>query len=758
MIWILRLFLGFFVGLLGVLISLMPMSLALEENYGLHWLFALRGPISPPSEVVVIAIDKASADELGLPITPSLWPRNLHARLIENLSHAGAQVIAFDLRFDTPGKVPEHDVELANAMRKAGNVVTVERLDSDEPHLIKDESGRAYPAGLILKRGAVLPLIEEAAIASTAFILPKQSSINNYWAFMTSAGDTPTLPVVMLQVAALDAYEDFVRLLQNVSPARAAQLPTNRDKISVEDLILTLRGIFTEDPELARLLLAQLNLDSQLDRKTKRFIKSMLSVYSGDELRYLNFYGPSRSLKTIPYHQALRLTYAPTAGEFSNADLKGKAIFVGYSASTPHEEDRIRDDYHTVFSHADGLYLSGVEIAATAFSNLLEDRPLKPLSLAINSTIVFLWGIAITFAYAALPRRSVIVLGTAIALLSLGLAFVYGFTAYDQFTSAQIWLPLVVPLIQVPVAVLGTLFLSYYIVKREREILKKAFRKFVPPRVVSQILKSTGQITASNRLVHGSCLATDAEMYTTLAEQMDPAQLAVLMNKYYATMFEPVGRHEGIVSDVVGDAMLAIWAGASDDLSSRRKACYACLEIVEALERFSQIEASSKLRTRIGLHSGEMLLGTVGALQHYEYRAIGDMVNTTNRIQGLNKYLGTYLLVSDRVIDGLDDFLTRPVGSFLLAGRSSSLRVAELVARKRDARREQLWLCEIFADAMNSYEAQEWRRGCRNFSEILKVLPKDGPARFYLKRCQDYRDGVVVPMGLWNASIRMEAK
>jgi adenylate cyclase len=758
MVWIHRLFLGFLTGLLGVLITLTPLGPELEENFGLSWLFELRGPISPPNQAVVIAIDKASADELGLPVTPSLWPRNLHARLIENLSQAGAQVIAFDLRFDTPGKVAEYDVELADAMRKAGNVVTVERLDSEESSFVTDEPGPKATRGSILKRRALLPMIEEAAVANTTFPLPRASRVNAYWTFKTNAGEAPTLPVVVLQLFALEAYDDFARLLAKATPSRAAQLPSSRDEIVVEELILTLRDIFAEEPPLAEQLLAQLDGDLNLDPHKKRLIKSLLYVYSGDEIRYLNFYGPPRTLRTIPYHQALRLTPAATDSGLRNGDLKGKAVFVGYSAETQPEQDRIRDDYHTVFSRADGLYLSGVEIAATAFSNLLGERTLKPLPPPLTLAIVFMWGFAITLAYAALPRSAVITLGTAVATLSLGLALLYGFIAYQQFTSAQIWLPVVVPFLQIPVAVFGTLFLSYYIVKKEREILKKAFWKFVPQRVVSQILRSTGQITASNQLVYGTCLATDAEMYTTLAEQMDPAQLAVLMNNYYATMFEPVSRHDGIVSDVVGDAMLAIWAASSADQSLRRKACHACLDIANALERFNQIKDRPKLHTRIGLHSGEMLLGTVGALQHYEYRAVGDMVNTTNRIQGLNKYLGTRLLVSEAVIEGLDDFLTRPLGSFLLAGRTSSLRVAELVARKQEARSDQIWLCDIFANAMRSYEAQEWPGGCRNFSQILKVFPDDGPARFYLKRCQDYQDGVVVLVGPWDASVRMEVK
>ena len=129
--------------------------------------------------------------------------------------------------------------------------------------------------------------------------------------------------------------------------------------------------------------------------------------------------------------------------------------------------------------------------------------------------------------------------------------------------------------------------------------------------------------------------------------------------------------------------MLAIWSAPSGDESSlRKKACLAGLEIAAALERFNATNGRPPLYTRMGLHAGEMLLGTVGALHHYEYRAVGDMVNTANRLQGLNKYMDTRLLVSEKVVEGLDEFLTRPLGRFLLAGRASFLRVAELMGRE----------------------------------------------------------------------------
>ncbi|WON74247.1 adenylate/guanylate cyclase domain-containing protein [Nitrosospira sp. Is2] len=753
--WIKRLLFAFLVGTFGVLINLTPLGLELEEDLGLPRLFQLRGAAPAPPDVMVVAIDKASAVQLNLPVVPGLWPRDVHAHLIENLSEAGAKVIAFDLRFDTPGKVPEYDVALAKAINNAGNVVIVERLDREDSPLPAEQGGGAH-FGSMVKSAALLPIIADAAAAQATFPLPRTSRINDYWAFKTDAGEAPTLPVVALQLFALDAYEEFARLLRDANPSLALRLP-DRNSIAVENLILTLRGIFTDEPQLAQQMITALNRDARLDQQSRRLIRSMVSLYSGDEARYLNFYGPPRTVRTIPYYQALRSHHGSGTGGPTENDFKGKAVFVGFSAATQPEQDRIRDDYHTVFSRSDGLYLSGVEIAATAFANLLEDRPLRLLPPPLNLAIVFLWGFAIAIVVAALPQPTNITLGTVFVLLGLGFVSIYVYIAHHQFTNAGNWLPLIVPLLQVSVAVFGAVSLKYYDVKREREILKKAFAKFVPQRVVTEILKSTGPITTNNRLVHGACLATDADRYTTLSEEMNPAQLGLLMNDYYATMFEPVSRHEGAVSDVVGDAMLAIWTTSSGDESSlRKKACLACLDIADALERFNAIKGRPPLYTRIGLHSGEMLLGAVGALHHFEYRAVGDIVNTANRIQGLNKYLGTRLLVSEQVIEGLDDFLTRSVGRFLLAGRTTFIRVAELMGRKQEASSEQRWLAEIFTDAMLAYETQEWNGGCYNFAEILKAFPDDGPARFYLKRCQHYRE--TPPVGPWDACIRMEGK
>jgi len=306
----------------------------------------------------------------------------------------------------------------------------------------------------------------------------------------------------------------------------------------------------------------------------------------------------------------------------------------------------------------------------------MNNRPIRPISFTGGLGLIFLFGFRMSLVFVALPYRSSIVVG--IVLVS-----VYVFSVFYQFKEVSIWLPLIVPIfLQLPLALFGAVLLKYLDAKRERQQLQDAFGYFIPERVVNDIAKRSGAIFSNSQLVYGACLATDAEMYTSLAESMDPVKLGRLMNDYYAVMFEPVREHNGIVSDVVGDAMLAIWADSAANIDLQRRACLACLDIADAVKQFNQNDSRPELPTRIGLHAGEMFLGNIGAIDHYEYPAVGDIVNTSNRIQGMNKYLGTRILVSTEVVAGLDDVLNSTLRGFILFGKSSPVGLAELIIHK----------------------------------------------------------------------------
>jgi adenylate cyclase len=151
-----------------------------------------------------------------------------------------------------------------------------------------------------------------------------------------------------------------------------------------------------------------------------------------------------------------------------------------------------------------------------------------------------------------------------------------------------------------------------------------------------------------------------------------------------------------------------------------------------------------------------MFLGNVGAIDHYEYRPTGDIVNTASRIEGLNKYLNTEKLVSRDVLDQLDGFLTRELGTFLLVGKSRPVTVYELICQIGDCSEQQEMLCTTFNKALFAYRSRSWEEAGKWFYESKNIHGKDGPSAFYLKLCEQYRESP--PMEDWNGVFCIEGK
>jgi adenylate cyclase len=742
---------SFLIGTVGLLASLSPVGVGLEENFGLDLLFRLRGTREAPSDVMIVTMDKVSADNLNVSADAEDWPRTYHARLIENLVKRGAAVIAFDIIFDEP-RNPQHDTRFAEAIRNARKVVLSESLKKE---LIPLTDERGAPKGDLNVETLVPPIfiLARSAVGLAPFPLPKVPvKVSQYWTFKTGAGDIPTLPVVVFQIFALEVYGEFIRLLEGISPSQAEKLSPTKEAVinakNIGNLVQGLRDFFTRKPLIAEEMLAELENSRTLvaDVKKEQILKSLIRMYQSPDSHYLNFYGPPGTIVTIPYYQILRSTEKVPAVQ-SHLDVRGKAVFVGLSERMRPEQ---KDGFYTVFSQPNGIDISGVEIAATAFANLLEDMPVRPLRFGALCATILLWGMILGIVCRFFP--------TGIAGLSvLGMSVLYLITAHFQFRETGCWYPLIVPLFfQAPFGFFVTVLWEYRDTKKERQYVRRAFGYFLPDRVVDQLAKNMAEVKTSSQMVYGTCLSTDAEQYTTLSETMDPRELTSFMNRYYEVIFKPVTRYGGVVSDVKGDHMLAVWATANPDVALRNQACHAALEIARAVHRFKESSDTLHLSTRIGLHSGHMSLGTIGAVDHYEYRPVGDIVNTASRIEGLNKYLGTRVLASEEVLDQLDGFLTRAVGKFLLAGKSKPIVVFELLTRTEESNEQQRNLCALFTEGLNAHRRQSWEEAIEIFREVMTIHGEDGPAAFYLKVCEDYRENP--PGEVWNDIVCLNNK
>jgi adenylate cyclase len=742
--------LGFLVGVLGLIASPFRFTLGIEENTGLGLLFKLRGARKPPSDVVVISIDRESSEHLDLRDNPDKWPRSLHARLTDVLAREGAKAISFDVHFIEP-KNPRDDILFARAMGEAGNVVLTEPLKEKEVP-IADESGFAEASHNIVRVVPPIEIFANSAAATAPFTLPRiPFKVNRYFTFDPGAGDSPAMPVVMLQLFGMDVYEEFVRLLERANPDRAGKLPPNRHTaiktLGVRELILRIRGMFESDPALAEQMRKELGEDQILrkDFKKRRIVKSLIKMYAGPRNRYINFFGPPGTVTTIPYYQALKIRDGMLGDR--KVDLQGKAVFVGLSEVLLAER---KDSFYTVFSKANGTFIAGVEISATAFANLLAETPVKPIGLPAHIVLLLGWGILT----GVLSRRFQI--GVAAASV-LGLCVLYVLAVRYRFETHNEWYPVAVPLFfQAPIAFFGAVVWNYLDANKEKQNIKSAFEHYLPKDVVDQLSKDIAHIQTGGRVVYGICLFSDAAEYTTLSEMMDPHELGKFMNRYYETMFRPVKRHGGFISGVIGDSMLALWVSARSEADLRDKACFAAVDIHKELQSYDESFEGVKLKTRIGLHCGQILLGHIGAMDFYEYTPMGDIVNTASRIESLNKFLGTTVLVSDEVFHELDGYLARDCGKFRLKGKNTPIGVHELWSRMEDSDEGQRDVCATFAGGLAAFQKGSWDEARGMFQRVTEILGEDGPSRFYASLCESYQKSP--PDQPWDGVVHMEKK
>jgi adenylate cyclase len=233
-----------------------------------------------------------------------------------------------------------------------------------------------------------------------------------------------------------------------------------------------------------------------------------------------------------------------------------------------------------------------------------------------------------------------------------------------------------------------------------------------------------------------ACLITDAERYTGLTEGMDPASVVELVNRYFGALFGPVLDNGGMVSDVKGDGLLAVWNYDSAGAQLKARVSKACLEIVDRVDELNRRHPAYRLPTRLGIDFGPVALAQVGAHSRFELRPVGDPVNTASRLEELNKTLRTRILVSEAFAQGVSGFLFRELGSFQLRGKRTRTRVRELVAALDECSAREQARCREFGRAVAAFEINALDEARERFQALQANDPEDGPTRYYLQRLE----------------------
>lgn len=751
--------LGALVGLIGVILALTSLGAQFEEQTGLTWLFRMRGAIKAPVDVVVVAIDRSTGNQLDLPELPRDWPRSIHAKITDRLAELGASVIVFDIDF-RKAKSERGDKALADAIKRAKRVVMIESLEGLQQSLgdIADwtKSVEVMPSKptpsennenaeqtelWIEQRVRPTEILAEAAYGIGAFPVPKtKGAVYQYWAFKTSAGDAATVPALALQVHSMDVYPQWREILEQAGEEAAAVLPAEsrdiRGATELQETMVDLRRAFKRDPTLGKRV-SQAVEQSGLSAYQAKLVRALNSLYSGEDTRYLNFYGPAGTIRTIPYQ-----VFA--GKEWGSLNLEGKAVFVGFSdIYNPGQQDW----FYSVFTSDEGIDLSGVEIAATAFGNLLSREGLIPADTPTTAVIVFLFG--------ALLGTGVYLFRTTIGVpAALGTAMLYGLGAQYAFNNMSLWLPLAIPIVvQLPTAIFFGLLTNYLLERRKKQEITEAIAYYLPEHVVADLGRGSFDPGSLNKVVYAACLSTDMADFSSITETMPPDRAALFINEYFDALSKPLKRHDVSVTEFRADAIMCAWTAPRPEESVRRAALLAALEARDAIQRFGE-DTGTRLMPRVGLDADFVYIGHAGGGGHFVYSIVGDAANTASRVESLNTHLNTQLLATETTTAGIEGFQLRPLGEFQLKGKKEAVSVIEIVSQAPTATDEQRFLCERFGQALTTFRNEQWREAASLFQAVLEQFHDDGPSHFYLDRSIQYAhqppesdDPTVIHMG-----------
>ena len=291
---------------------------------------------------------------------------------------------------------------------------------------------------------------------------------------------------------------------------------------------------------------------------------------------------------------------------------------------------------------------------------------------------------------------------------------------------------------QLPLALLIGLLGQYLLKRRKEEQMTKAIRYYLPESLVRDLAQREVDPTTLNRVVFGTCLATDMSDFVALAESKSPHELAVFMNQYFDALAQALKRHGVDVMEFRADMIMCAWIAPSRSAPVCRKGMEAAIEVSEIVTRFAQQRGSRHFNPRVGLKDGDVYVGHTGGGGHFLYSIVGDTANTAARLQSLNKHIGTHVLAANSVVQETNGLLVRPLGLFRLSGKAEPTSIFEILGRHECAKAEHLDLCARFAEGLAVFQHKEWERAASLFEAIAKSYVDDGPSRFYWAQSQKY--------------------
>jgi class 3 adenylate cyclase/CheY-like chemotaxis protein len=299
--------------------------------------------------------------------------------------------------------------------------------------------------------------------------------------------------------------------------------------------------------------------------------------------------------------------------------------------------------------------------------------------------------------------------------------------------------------------------LKYY-----NSYLQRAFSTYLSGEVVQDIMADPSRLQLGGSKRQMTAVFTDIQNFSSAAENLDPEDLVRLLNIYLTGLSDIILEQRGTIDKYVGDAIIAFFGAPLEVPDHALRACTAAVLMKRREQELSREFCENRLSpvplpTRIGINTGSMVVGNMGSQRKMNYTIMGNAVNITSRLEGLNKTYGTWILASEDTVREIGDaFLTRRLDRVRPVGIHTPIQVYELIEFSAEMTERQQRLVELFHDALFLFERRDWAAAEAGFQQALEFAPQDSPSAVFLERCRDNRRNP--PPDDWDGVLELKYK
>jgi adenylate cyclase len=283
---------------------------------------------------------------------------------------------------------------------------------------------------------------------------------------------------------------------------------------------------------------------------------------------------------------------------------------------------------------------------------------------------------------------------------------------------------------------------------RLKEHIRRTFGKYVDPRVVEGLIDHPVLAAEGEHRVM-TVLFCDVKGFTGIAKETTSEGLVKVMNRHFSAMSAPIRAHSGIIDKYIGDAIMAYWGPPfNDNADQARLASLAALDMLERIpslrNEFAELLGMRTLPIsfdiRIGVATGEALVGSIGSEFMMSYTVLGDTVNLASRLEGANKLYGSHILASvDSIAGAAQAIEAREIDRVIVVGETRPQTIFEIMGRKDALAPAQVELKARFAEGLAAYRARRWDDARAAFVAALAGMPNDGPSQTFIKRIDGFK-------------------